>query len=137
VSSRLTGLLPARLLRVCLLSASLLSAGLLSLPAAAAETAPPPQQFFYSTYVSMAQDYQASQAGSDMLDRLLAPSPQGLVIRFPPGSEARATIHLSSGVLRYVADDRDELRLPDKREWRRDNPRIELSVRPLALALDF
>jgi hypothetical protein len=96
-----------------------------------------PQSFPYSVYTDMAAAHADDMAGRDLLQRFIASDPQGLLIRFPPGSDARATIHLRSGVLRYAADDKDEMRLPDKREWRRDNPRIELSVRPLALALDF
>lgn len=96
-----------------------------------------PQSFLYSVYTDMAEDHADDMAGRDFVQRFLASDPQGLLIRFPPGSDARATIHLRSGVLRYAADDKDEMRLPDKREWRRDNPRIELSVRPVVLALDF
>lgn len=102
-----------------------------------AETVTPQREFRYSLYLELARAYDASLAGLAFLDRVVAPSPQGLRIRFPPGSEARAAVHLSSGVLRYVADDKDELRLPDKREWRRDNPRIVLSVQPVEVALDF
>lgn len=96
-----------------------------------------PQSFPYSVYTDMAAAHADDMAGRDLLQRFIASDPQGLLIRFPPGSDARATIHLRSRMLRYAADDKDEMRLPDKREWRRDNPRIELSVRPVALALDF
>lgn len=106
-------------------------------PVFAAVADVPPQSFSYSVYTQMAANYADDVAARDLLDRLVAPDPQGLLIRFPPGSDARATVYLRSGVLRYAADDNDELRLPDKREWRRDNPRIELSATPLALALDF
>jgi len=99
--------------------------------------ASPPQSFAYSVYTDMAAAHDRTLAGRDLLQRVVARGPQGLLIRFPPGSEARATVYLRSGALRYAADDRDELRLPDKREWRRDNPQIELSVRPLELKLDF
>ncbi|HSX62004.1 MAG TPA: hypothetical protein VLF18_17590 [Tahibacter sp.] len=109
--------------------------GILALPALAADA--PPQSFAYSMYTQMAADYAARLSERDLLDRIIAPGPQGLLIRFAPGTDARATVHLSSGVLRYAADERDILRLPDKREWRRDNPRIDLSARPLAVALDF
>lgn len=111
--------------------------GFLALPALSAVAEAPPQAFSYSLYTDMAADYADDVAARDLLDRLTAPAPQGLVIRFAAGTDARATVYLRSGVLRYAADDRDELRLPDKREWRRDNPRIELSATPLALALDF
>lgn len=111
--------------------------GFLALPAFGAVAEAPPQAFSYSFYTQMASDYADEVAARDLLDRLTAPAPQGLVIRFPAGSDARATVYLRSGVLRYAADDNDELRLPDKREWRRDNPRIELSAPPLAFALDF
>lgn len=117
--------------RLCLL---LLSS--FALPLAAA-TEPLPQTFSYSVYTEMAAAHTDALAGRSLVERVTAPGPRGLLIRFPRGSEARATIYLRSGPLRYVADDKDELRLPDKREWRRDNPRIELSVRPLALGLDF
>ena len=101
------------------------------------QTAAPVQEFSYSLYLDLARAYDAVLAERDLLDRVIAPSPQGLRIRFPPGSEARAAVHLKSGVLRYAADEKDELHLPDKREWRRDNPRIVLSVQPLEVALDF
>lgn len=109
--------------------------GFLMLPAAEAEVLP--QTFQYSVYTQMAASHAEAVAARKLFDRLAAPAPRGLLIRFPRGSDARATVHLRSGVLRYAADDKDELRLPDKREWRRDDPRIELSAKPLALALDF
>lgn len=96
-----------------------------------------PQAFRYSLYAEMAAAHSRGLAERDLFDRLVARGPQGLLIRFPAGSEARAAVHLKSGTLRYVADDRDELRLPDKREWHRDNPHIELSVAPLEVVLDF
>lgn len=114
---------------------SLLLLSSFALPLAAATE--PAQTFSYSVYTEMAAAHADAQAGHSLIDRVTAPGPRGLLIRFPRGSEARATIYLRSGPLRYVADDKDELRLPDKREWRRDNPRIELSVRPLTMGLDF
>lgn len=122
--------------RLLTLTFTALATLILALPLRA-ETAQPQQEFHYSLYLEMARAYDASLAGLALLERVVAPSPQGLRIRFPPGSDARAAVHLSSGVLRYAADDRDELHLPDKREWRRDNPRIVLSVQPLEVALDF
>jgi hypothetical protein len=110
---------------------------LMSLLPAALHAEAPPQTFSYSLYTDMASAHADEVAGRDLLQRVVARDPQGLLIRFPPGSDARATVHLSTRVLRYAADENDEMRLPDKREWRRDNPRIELSVRPLMLALDF
>lgn len=115
-----------------------LCAGLLALLASDAHSQTlPPQDFRYSVYVDMARAHDEQRGERDLLQRLVDPAPQGLIIRFPPGSEARVAVHLSSGVLRYAADDNDEVRLPDRRDWRRDNPRIVLSVRPVELALDF
>lgn len=119
-----------------------LCAGLLALIAVDGRSQPlspsvPTQDFSYSVYVDMARAHVEQQGERDLLQRLTTRDPQGLLIRFPPGSEARVSVHLKSGVLRYAADDRDEVHLPDKREWRRDNPRIVLSVRPVELALDF
>lgn len=103
----------------------------------AAEAEVLPQTFQYSFYTQMAASHADTVAARKLFDRLAVPAPRGLLIRFPRGSDARATVYLRSGVLRYAADDKDELRLPDKRVWRRDDPRIELSVKPLALELDF
>lgn len=115
-----------------------LCAGLFALLAGQATSQTlPPQDFTYSVYVDMVRSHAEQRGERDLLQRLIDADPQGLVIRFPPGSEARVAVHLSSGVLRYAADDNDEVHLPDRRDWRRDNPRIVLSVRPVELALDF
>ena len=73
-----------------------------------------------------------------LMGRLFAPSDNGLLIRFPTGSDATATVALANGsVVRYAADEKDEVRLPHKSEWNDGKARIELSAKPEKVMLDL
>jgi hypothetical protein len=99
--------------------------------------ADPQQSFDYALLGEMAAEYDRVVAEQKLTWRLFAPGAKGLAIRFPKGSDATATVMLASGPVKYAANEKDELRLPDKSDWRRQNPRIALSTMPEKIALDF
>jgi len=111
--------------------------GSLQLDVALDVRAEPRQSFDYALLGEMTAEYDRVVAGQKLTWRLFAPSAKGLVIRFAKGSDATATVQLASGPVKYAANDSDEVRLPDKAEWRRQNPRIELSASPEKIALDL
>jgi len=57
------------------------------------------------------------------------------VLEFPPGTGARAVVGSASGKVELAADAEGRITLPDRRDWRRENPEIELSALPLRMAL--
>ena len=99
--------------------------------------AEPRQSFDYALLGDMSTEYDRVVAGQKLTWRLFAPSAKGLVIRFARGTDAVATVRLADGVVKYAANEQGELRLPDKSEWRKRNPRIELSAVPEKIALDL
>lgn len=99
--------------------------------------ADPQQTFDYALLDAMRREYDQVVGRQKLTWRLFAPNGDGLLIRFPKGSDATVTVALASGPVRYAADEKDEVRLPDKAEWRRQNPRIETSVKPEKVALNL
>lgn len=100
--------------------------------------AEPRRTFDYALLGEMSDEYGKVVGSQKLMTRLFAPSDKGLLIRFPKGSDATVTIALANGsVVRYAADDRDEVHLPHRSEWKRDNPRIELSAQPEKVMLDL
>ncbi|UXI67975.1 DUF2987 domain-containing protein [Tahibacter amnicola] len=97
----------------------------------------PAKSYHYAQFVAVADDYKEGLSRQDFLWRMRAPSFKGMVLRFPKGAEAVATVHLADGALRIASDEKDELRIPDKRAWRKENPRVELSVVPESVKLDL
>ena len=99
--------------------------------------AEPAQAFDYALLADMSAEYDRVVANQKLTWRLFAPSAKGLAIRFPKGTDATATVMLANGPVKYAADERGELNLPDKSDWRRQNPRIELSAMPEKIALNL
>lgn len=99
--------------------------------------ADPQQTFDYALLDAMRREYDEVVGRQKLMWRLFAPDGDGLLIRFPKGSEATVTVALANGPVRYAADEKDEVRLPNKAEWRRQNPRIETSVKPEKVALNL
>lgn len=100
--------------------------------------AEPQRAFDYALLGEMSDEYGKVVGSQKLMARLFAPSDKGLLIRFPKGSDATVTVALANGgVVRYAADDKDEVRLPHKSQWKRENPRIELSTQPEKVMLDL
>lgn len=70
-----------------------------------------------------------------MVARMLAPDFGGLEIRFPAGVQARATVESAKGAKAFAADAEGIIRIPDRRDWRREDPWIQLSALPEQIAL--
>ena len=65
---------------------------------------------------------------------LLAPDFEGLRITF--GTAATATLETAGGPVRFKTDAEHRIRIPDRREWRREDPYVQLSTMPVEIALD-
>ena len=100
-------------------------------------SAPAQQTFDYALLAAMDADYREAVSRQSLMMRMLAPGSKGFVLRFDGGHDAIATVHLPDGALRFASDDKGSIRIPDKSEWRKVNPRIEVSMLPSKVSLDF
>jgi hypothetical protein len=97
--------------------------------------APPVTRFRYRLADDMRAEAKAAVARQGMMARMMMPDFEELVLEFPPGTVARAVVGLASGKVELAADAEGRITLPDRRDWRRENPEIELSALPLRMAL--
>ena len=97
--------------------------------------APPAQRFRYGLMVAMQDEAKAMIAKQGMLARMLAPNFEGLRISFPAGTAATATLETAEGPVRFETDAEGNIRIPDRRRWRREDPFVQLSAMPLAISL--
>jgi hypothetical protein len=97
--------------------------------------AAPSMRFPYRLADDMRAEAKAAIARQGMLARMMMPNFEELVLEFPPGAAARATVGLASGKVELAADAEGHITVPDRRDWRRENPEIELSVLPVRMAL--
>jgi hypothetical protein len=70
-----------------------------------------------------------------LLARMLAPDFEDLVVSFGAGEKAWLTIEAEDGPERLDADAEGDVVIPDRRDWRRENPLIRASRLPLRIAL--
>ena len=98
--------------------------------------APPEQRFRYGLMVDMQDEVKATIAKQGMMARLFAPDFGGLVISFPDGTTGSATVEAAAGPVHFAADAENRVRIPDRRDWRRENPYVQLSATPAQIALD-
>jgi hypothetical protein len=100
-------------------------------------SAPAQQSFDYALLAAMDADYREAVSRQSLMMRMLAPGSKGFVLRFDSRAEAIATVQLPDGALRFASDEKGTIRIPDKSEWRKLNPRIDVSVLPTKVSLDF
>jgi hypothetical protein len=74
-------------------------------------------------------------ARQGLVARMLMPDFEDFVVSFPPGTTATAKVAWSRGEVRLQADSDGHISIPDRRDWRRENPVIELSEAPLRIWL--
>jgi hypothetical protein len=109
--------------------------GKLEMNVSLAVEAPPQQRFRYGLMAEMLAEAKAMIAKQGFVARLLAPDFEGLVITFAPGSETTVTVAAAAGPVRLTADASGNVLVPDRRDWRRENPWLELSALPTRIAL--
>jgi hypothetical protein len=97
--------------------------------------AEPRARFRYALGNEMREDVRSAVARQGMIARMMLPDFEDFVISFAPGQPAWATVELVSGPHRLEADAEGNIHLPDRRDWRRENPFIQLSGEPLRLWL--
>ena len=109
--------------------------GTVALSPAIRVSAPPRTQFSYRLYWDMAGqylDWQNQRLG--LFQRFHAPKPASLIIAF--STDASATIDLPNGPLTMTADAQHRIRIPQKDEWRKTDPQIQLSAMPESILLE-
>lgn len=97
-------------------------------------SAPPTDRFPYALLVDIEDEYSRMVKKQGFMARMLAPKSAGLEIRFAAGEPATATVAGRSGQVLH-ADDQGRLRIPSRREWRRENPEVVLSRTPDSISL--
>lgn len=95
----------------------------------------PAARFRYALGDEMREEVRSAVARQGMIARMMLPDFEDFVISFPPGQPASATVELAAGPHRLAADAEGNILLPDRRDWRRENPFIQLSGEPLRLWL--
>ena len=99
--------------------------------------APPEQRFRYELMVAMQDEARAIIAKQGLMARMMAPDFEGLVIGFPAGTAATATLELAGKPVSFEADAEGAIHIPDKRAWRKENPYIQLSAMPARIQLEM
>lgn len=97
-------------------------------------SAPPTDRFPYALLVDIEDEYSRMVKKQGLVARLLAPAASGLELRFATGRAATATVGGRAGQV-FHADDEGRLRIPSRREWRRENPEVVLSHTPESISL--
>lgn len=109
--------------------------GKMQLTVALTVEAEPVERFRYGLLGEMLGEAKSIVARQGMLARMLLPDFEDLVVSFPAGAGASATIELAEGPLRLAADAEGNIVIRDRRDWRRQDPFIQLSQPPLRIAL--
>lgn len=97
-------------------------------------SAPPTDRFPYALLVDIEDEYSRMVKKQGLMARMLAPKSSGLELRFAPGEAATATVGGRNGQV-FHANDQGRLRIPPRREWRRENPEVVLSHMPELISL--
>ncbi|HRP35228.1 MAG TPA: hypothetical protein PLI48_05015 [Gammaproteobacteria bacterium] len=97
-------------------------------------SAPPTERFPYALLADIEDEYSRMVRKQGLMARMLAPRPAGLEVRFAAGEPGTATVGGRNGRV-FQADDQGRLRIPSRREWRRENPEVVLSHMPELISL--
>jgi hypothetical protein len=109
--------------------------GKLQLNLAVTVEADPVERFRYRLLVEMLEEAKTILGRQGLLARMMLPDFEDLAISFPAGAKAAATVELPGGAVRLEADAAGSVRIPDRRDWRRQDPWIQLSELPQRIAL--
>ena len=98
-------------------------------------SAPPEQRFRYELMVAMQDEVEGIVAGQGFMARMMAPDFEGLLITFPKGTAATATVEAAKPET-FKADAEGRIHIPDRKAWRKENPFVQLSDVPLRIDLE-
>jgi hypothetical protein len=98
-------------------------------------SAPPEQRFRYELMVAMQDEVEGIIARQGFMARMMAPDFEGLLVTFPKGTAATATVEAAKPET-FKADAEGRIRIPDRKAWRKENPFVQLSETPLRVDLD-
>jgi hypothetical protein len=98
-------------------------------------SAPPEQRFRYELMAAMQDEVKDIIARQGFMARMMAPDFEGLLITFPKGTAATATIEAAKPEV-LEADAEGRIRIPDRKAWRKENPFVQLSEVPQRIDLE-
>lgn len=98
-------------------------------------SAPPEQRFRYELMVAMQDEVEGIVAKQGFMARMAAPDFEDLLISFPKGTAATATVE-SAKPETFKADAEGRIRIPDRKAWRKENPFVQLSEMPQRIDLE-
>jgi hypothetical protein len=97
--------------------------------------APPAQRFEYALMAAMQDEYDATIGKQAFTVRMMAPDLEGLLIAYPAGTAATATVEAAKPET-FTANAEGYIHIPDRKAWRKQNPLVQLSAMPLRIELD-
>jgi hypothetical protein len=97
--------------------------------------APPEQRFRYGLMVEMLDEVEAAFAKQGFLARMMAPDFDGLLVIYAPGTQAHAVVESAAGSERFATGADGRIAIPDRDDWREENPYVQLSAMPLEITL--
>lgn len=109
--------------------------GALSMKVSTRVEAPPVERFEYALLVEMTDEAEAVIAKQGMMARMFAPDFEGLEIGYAAGSKATATVESKDGAEAFTTDAQGRIAIPDRSDWRRENPFVQLSALPERISL--
>jgi hypothetical protein len=92
-------------------------------------SAPPEQRFRYELMAAMQDEVDGIIARQGFMARMAAPDYEGLIVTFPKGTAATATVEAARPET-FAADPEGRLFIPDRKAWRKENPFVQLSAVP-------
>jgi hypothetical protein len=98
-------------------------------------SAPPEQRFRYELMAAMQDEVKDIIARQGFMARMMTPDFEGLLITFPKGTAATATIEAAKPEV-LEADAEGRIRIPDRKAWRKENPFVQLSEVPQRIDLE-
>jgi len=109
--------------------------GKLQVRISASVEAPPAQRFRYELMTAMQDEAKGILGKQGFMVRTMAPDFEGLLVSFPPGTTATATVEAARPET-FKADAEGRIRIPERRAWRKENPYVQLSGVPERIELD-
>jgi hypothetical protein len=109
--------------------------GKLSMGLSMSVQAEPAERFRYQLGEDMRSEASETIARQGLMARMMLPDFDDFVIQFEKGRPAHATIEAKGGPVRLEADAEGRVVLPRRRDWKRENPFIQLSTMPQSISL--
>ena len=98
---------------------------------------PPTASFDYRLLAELRDEYKTAVGRQNLVWRMMAPSPKGVVIKFAPDAKGSAKVKMPGTAWTVDADGAGELRLAFDDDLQKANAAIQLSAVPQRIGLDF